>query len=326
MIIIGHSSSQYDPDVGCADPNRMRDKRILELKAKHNYYVMPTFNSNNLRLNTKKYQNEFDNETLTLYSGGGYIAKSRLGSSYSKRKRTLFGSSKRSTKYRSKRVPKRFNEQLDAASQRSVHSRRALSRGQAATRSVQMPQQPITRPMTGKLSHIDKESIKNQIIEQIERMSKDEVDKMSKKVDEITKDGDHEAQNANNQPDHNVQADPEFEREDFDTLNVGAKTQDVNDPHNESHVIEQEVQDVVPDLVKTANLDPANDYNDKGSRRTKIRSRFSRSSKRSSKSYISKLKEELDKEKAERVKLESEIEELKKISSEISSKLGINNA
>jgi len=62
----------------------MRDKRVLEIKAKHNFYVMPTFNKNNLRLNTKKYKNEFDNETLTLYSGGGYIAKSRLASSYSK--------------------------------------------------------------------------------------------------------------------------------------------------------------------------------------------------------------------------------------------------
>lgn len=318
----------------------MRDKRILELKAKHNYYVMPTFNSNNLRLNTRKYQDEFDNETLTLYSGGGYIAKSRIGSSYSKRKRTLFGSSKRQTKHHSKRVPKRFNEQLDKASQRSVHSRRALSRGQAVTRSVHVPQQTLARPMTGKSSHIDKESIKNQLIEQIERMSKDEVDKMSRQVDEMTGDGDHAAQNADNYPDSQAQADLDLDREDFDTLNVAAKTQDVNDPHGESHEFDHEAQDMVPDLVRTSNLSPLNDYDDKVSRRTKPRSKFSkhfysfspkigyisRSSKRSSKSYISKLKEDLDKEKAERLKLESEIEELKKISSEISSRLGINNA
>lgn len=61
-------------------------------------------------------------------------------------------------------------------------------------------------------------------------------------------------------------------------------------------------------------------------KRSKVRSKFSTASKSSSRSYILRLKEELDKEKAERVKLESEIEELKKISSEISSKLGINNA
>lgn len=82
--MIDSASSQFDPDVGTSNPNNMRDKRVLEIKAKHNFYVMPTFNSNNLRLNTRKYKNEFDNETLTLYSGGGYIAKSRLASSYSK--------------------------------------------------------------------------------------------------------------------------------------------------------------------------------------------------------------------------------------------------
>jgi hypothetical protein len=307
---IGDSSSQYDPDVGCADPNRMRDKRILELKAKHNYYVMPTFNSNNLRMNTKKYKHEFDNDTLTIYSGGGYIAKSRLGSSYSKRRRTAFGSSKRSTNNRPKRDNKRFNEQLDVASQKSVNSRRALSRGMAATRSVYVPTQ-ANRPMTGKAEHLDQESIKNQILDQIEKMSKDEVDKMSKQIDQITHDGDHESDHIGD-----TRADMKFDRDNYNTLEGHKEHEGSPDRHNDP-----ENQDTVQDLPQNN----VHDYYDQPSHK-KPRSKYSRSSKRSSKSYIHKLKEDLDKEKEERVKLESEIEELKKISSEISSRLGINNA
>lgn len=113
-------SSLYDQDIGVSNPNAMRDKRVLELKAKHNFYVMPTFNSNNLRMNTKKYEKDFDNDTLTLYSGGGYIAKSRLGSSYSKKRRSTAYGSRRSIGQGSKRKTRtrRFNEDLDAASQK----------------------------------------------------------------------------------------------------------------------------------------------------------------------------------------------------------------
>lgn len=118
--------------MGTANPNSIRDKRILELKAKHNFYVMPTFNANNLRIHTKKFKNEIDNDTLTLYSGGGYIAKSRLMSSYSRRGHTAGQGSKRSTNYRHRKLPRRFNEDLEAASQKSINKRRALSRGAIA--------------------------------------------------------------------------------------------------------------------------------------------------------------------------------------------------
>lgn len=107
--------------MGVSNPNAMRDKRILELKAKHNFYVMPTFNNNNLRKHTKRYKKEFDDDNLTLYSGGGYIAKSRLGSTYSKKRRnTANASNRRSIARSSKRKGKsrRFNEQLDAESQK----------------------------------------------------------------------------------------------------------------------------------------------------------------------------------------------------------------
>lgn len=318
---IGNSSSAYDPDIGVSNPNLMRDKRILELKAKHNFYVMPTFNQNHLRLNTRKYQNEFDNDTLTLYSGGGYIAKSRLASSHSKRKRTAFGS-KKSANYKYKRVPKRFNEELDAVSQKSVSKRRALSRGLAATRSVHVPYQQ--RPMTGKSSKIDQESVKDQLINQIERMSKDEVEKMSRKIDEITKDGDHEYQQADNYPMNNdlPQGDPEFEREQYNTLDVEMPPEATPEPAPENFNME-ESKDYVDELPPT--ITPKNNgvfYTPQDKKRPK--SNYSRSSRRSGKSYILSLKKELDQERSERYKLEQEIEQLKKISSEISSKLGLN--
>lgn len=139
-------------------------------------------------MNTKKYKNEFDNDTLTLYSGGGYIAKSRLSSTYSKRKRTAFGS-KRSANYRSKRPSKRFNEEL--AETQSAGQRRAMSRGHSIRSGGLSNAYP--RPMTGKHSqHVDKESMKNQIIHQIEKMDHEEIERMSKQIDEMTKHGDHE--------------------------------------------------------------------------------------------------------------------------------------
>lgn len=47
-------------------------------------------------------------------------------------------------------------------------------------------------------------------------------------------------------------------------------------------------------------------------------------SRLSNKTYIQHLQTELDEEKAARLKLERELEELKKLSSEISSHLGLN--
>ena len=117
-IFVGSVSSLFDPDVGVANPNAMRDKRILELKAKHNFYVMPNFNENNLKRQTKQYKRDFESDTLTIYSGGGYVAKSRLASSYSKRRDLPSGMSRRSIGHHSKRRTKRFNEELDNVSQK----------------------------------------------------------------------------------------------------------------------------------------------------------------------------------------------------------------
>ena len=54
-------------------------------------------------------------------------------------------------------------------------------------------------------------------------------------------------------------------------------------------------------------------------------SKQSRRSNATSKTYISKLEKQLEVEKQARLKLEKEVEEMKKINAEISSKLGLSN-
>jgi len=57
-----------------------------------------------------------------------------------------------------------------------------------------------------------------------------------------------------------------------------------------------------------------------------VASKQSKRSQLTSKTYISKLEKQLEIEKQARLKLESEVEEMKKINAEISSKLGLSNA
>ena len=57
-----------------------------------------------------------------------------------------------------------------------------------------------------------------------------------------------------------------------------------------------------------------------------VASKQSKRSQVTSKTYISKLEKQLEMEKVARMKLEAEVEEMKKINAEISSKLGLSNA
>lgn len=80
---------------------------------------MPTFNENNLKRYSKKFKNDFESDTLSVYSGGGYVAKSRIASSYSKRRNQLpSATGKRPVGQLSKRRTRRFNEELDSVSQK----------------------------------------------------------------------------------------------------------------------------------------------------------------------------------------------------------------
>ena len=58
-------------------------------------------------------------------------------------------------------------------------------------------------------------------------------------------------------------------------------------------------------------------------RAASVVSKQSRRSQATSKTYISKLEKQLEAEKQARLKLEQEVEEMKKINAEISSKLGL---
>lgn len=278
--------------MGVANPNFMRDKRVLEIKPKNDFYVMPTFNANNLRMNTKKFKNDFDNDTLTIYSGGGYVAKSKLASSYGRRRIATAGS-KRPTHYsKVAKHPRRFNEQLDTASQKSVNRRRALSRGTAQRGTVLQTPNHRNEPAPNLPDEDFKKHLKDQILTKIDKMTEEEIDKVSKQLDEISK------------------AEGEYKHHD----EFG---------RDESQEIDQEQNDYVADLPNPANYQDnksITELSEYGSRTRDVRSR---SSKRSSKSYISKLRLELESERAQRQKLESEIEELKKLSTEIGSKLGI---
>lgn len=59
---------------------------------------------------------------------------------------------------------------------------------------------------------------------------------------------------------------------------------------------------------------------------SKVSVPLSRASKATSKTYISKLEKQLESERQARLRLEQEVEEMKKINAEISSKLGISTS
>lgn len=206
--------------------------------------------------------------------------------------------------HRTKRITKRFNEQLETASQKSVSQKRAISKGLAARNAGYNIS--TNRPMTGKLSNLDKESIKDQLIEKIEHMDHEDIEKMSKQIEEIDKGEQDLRKTSSGFPKDNIfnnqEHDQEFERQHYNTI----EHQDGN---------ENEEKDEVNDLPQNQKdrRDDNRSVSELSEYASKARSKLSRSSRRSSKSYIFKLQKELDREKAERMKLESEIKELKKI-------------
>uniref|UniRef100_A0A7S3KKS9 Uncharacterized protein n=1 Tax=Euplotes crassus TaxID=5936 RepID=A0A7S3KKS9_EUPCR len=283
-------SSLIDPDVGVSNPNMMRDKKVGEIKAKHNFYIMPTFNKDNLRKHTQQYRKEFDDETLTLYSGGGYIAKSRLGSTYSKKRRNTTHGNRRvaGQSNNKKRRTRRFNEDLDTASQKSIHRRRAFSK--TAQKGFQTTAYPGSYHFQQPQLEAEAADTKSKVLQKIEGMTEEEIEKISKQLDQIN--GKEQPENLNEQDDHDLEA--------------------------------EEIGDQVNDLPEDIRADDkmsVTELSEYGSRQT---DNVTRSSQRSSKSYVEKLRRELESERTERKKIELEIEKLKKLSSEISSKLGIN--
>jgi hypothetical protein len=182
----------------------------------------------------------------------------------------------------------------------SVNGRRALSRSAAfkyridANRHIQKSENSIRG------NEDNKSQFKERNHEKLDLLD-DDADKVSRQIDEIIKISDvqhSEVEQING--DH--KADSEFDRDDID--------EDA-----------EEMNDNVPDLPEPAyDNRSVSTLSEMGSSRKDVRSR---SSRKTSKSYISKLRGELENERSQRLKLESEIEELKQITSQISSRLGL---
>lgn len=125
-------------------------------------------------------------------------------------------------------------------------------------------------------------------------MTEEEIDQISKQIDEISK-GENEWR-----ADEIPPWDEEHDKEEGD--------------------FKQELADQVTPLPDAAKNKSVTELSEAGSQNKESASRIS---KRSSKSYIIKLRQEIENEKEQRLKLENEIEQLKRISIEISSKLGL---
>jgi hypothetical protein len=237
----------------------------------------------------------------TVYSGSqgmyvqranpGYVGKSRLktSSAASVRSKSMkSGMSRRS--HMSKRKPtKRFNEELDTMSRKSKQSYYP-SRGSVKHYKPQMEGPNVAEK-------------KQQVLEKINKMD-DNIDKL-KTTFNIDKDDKPAHQN-------NLRDYEEFDRngapQQFDDENK--EGEQFNDEESKKRE-EEQLHEEIDSLYYGSNYS--------GSRR----SDQSRRSDMTSATYISKLEKELQEERRAREKLAKELEEIKKISSEISSHLGL---
>jgi hypothetical protein len=183
----------------------------------------------------------------------------------------------------------------------SVNGRRALSRSAAFkyrnndNRHFQKSENSIRG------NEDNKSQFKERMHEKLDLLNDEDADRVSRQIDEIIKISDvqhSEVEQLNG--DH--QADSEFDRDEADEE-------------------AQELNDKVSDLPEPVDDNRSiSTLSEMGSSRKDVRSR---SSRKTSKSYISKLRHELENERSQRMMLESEIEELKKVTSQISSRLGL---
>ena len=175
----------------------------------------------------------------------------------------------------------------------SVNGRRALSR--SAAFKYRKDSNRHYQKSENRGFEDNKSQFKERMNEKLDLLD-DDADRVSRQIDDIIKMSDVEQING----DH--KNDSEFDR-------------------NEDDEDAQEMNDNVPDLPEPAGDNRSiSTLSEMGSSRQDVRSR---SSRKTSKSYISKLRGELENERSQRLKLESEIEELKQITSQISSRLGL---
>lgn len=220
---------------------------------------------------------------------GAYVAKSRLkdGSNASVRSKSMrSGMSRRSQLSKNKKPSKRFNEDLDAMSIRS--------------RQSQHPTKPVGKEPKMQIEKPTIAEKKNKLIDKIDKMG-DNLEKLRSTLN-IDK-------NENNELER---ADDELAR-DEEPQNEENKNEPLEEGEDVKQKEEQELHDEIDSLYY-------------GSYCESRRSGKSRRSNITSATYISKLEKELQEERKARERLAKELEEIKKISSEISSHLGLKQA
>jgi len=238
----------------------------------------------------------------TMYPGGTMYAP-KMPTNYYVGKSTMKGSSVASVRSKSmrsgmsrrshlsKRKPtKRFNEDLDTMSRRSkasYHPSRA---------SVKQNRAPIEKPTI-----TDK---KKKVIEQIEKMD-DNIEKLRSTFNLDKEERDQREKEFKEPPKEEKKEEANPENNELD--------REENAEEDGKQKDDQQLHDEIDSLYY-------------GSYTESRRSEQSRRSVITSATYISKLEKELREERRAREKLAQELEEIKKISSEISSHLGLQNA
>lgn len=146
-----------------------------------------------------------------------------------------------------------------------------------AQRTFQDPQNPIFHEYEENQNNKEsRKEARNKIIEKIEKMTDTEIDKVSKQLDKLVE----------NEQSQKPEEESQIEKEEFDL-----EAEEIND----------QVYDLPKEDKNTGKYRSVSEISVYGS---KVRSKKSRSSQRSSQTYILKLKRELDTEREERMKLE----------------------
>ena len=235
----------------------------------------------------------------TMYSGsqnmyapqvtGGYVAKSRLkdNSNASVRSKSMRSGMSRRGPMSKRKPTKRFNEDLDAMSKKSKQS---YHPSRASVKNY--------KPQNEKTNVVDK---KQQVIDKLDKMDSN-LDKLRStfNIDSGAKQADDRASNRGN----------EFDRAEDPAARNGDREGDIDEENKQGD--DQDIHDEIDSLYYG--------YSESN------KSGHSRRSQMTSATYISKLERELQEERRAREKLADELEEIKKISSEISSHLGLKNA
>lgn len=218
----------------------------------------------------------------------GYIAKSRLkgSSNASVRSKSMRSGMSRRSQLSRKKPTKRFNEELDAVSRASKQRPHNYQFAKQQNVPKQAPPKQITEE-------------KKQLIDKINKMDDTNLERLVQKPADTQSERSYKSEIRH-------QAPPAEE-----TAQVNNYDDQQQPPVDEEEAKKREEQDLHDEIDS---LYYGSQYTHTESRRSNM----------TSATYISKLEKELQEEREAREKLAQELEEIKKLSSEISSHLGLN--